>query len=120
MVSGGLGNSAYILLRLRERYSSGNAPFPIAQSLQVRVAPEPQLVVCKGIVADRVKKLRSGRSVLGWRCCRASYGTLCKELHNPANPQHSGKRATRDPFDGKLYVNNCISWFVKQVNKLQI
>ena len=120
MLSGGLGNSPYVQRRLGERYSFGNAPFPNARSLQVRVAPEPQLVVCKGIVADRVQKLKSGRSVLGWRCCRASYGTLCKELYNPQNPQHFGQRTLKDPLDGKLYVNNCISWFIKQVTELQI
>src|SRR6202034_122755 len=69
VLSGGLGNSPYVQRRLQERYSSGSAPFSNARSLQVRVAPEPQLVVCKGIVADRVQKLKSGRSVLGWRCC---------------------------------------------------
>jgi hypothetical protein len=119
VLSGGLGNSAYVQSRLRERYSSGNAPFPNTRSLQVRVAPEPQLVVCKGIVADRVQKLKSGKSVLGWRCSRASYGTLCKEPYNPQNPQHFGKKTMRDTWDGKLYVDNCISWFIKQVIELQ-
>lgn len=104
--------------RLRERYSFGRAPFPNARSLQVRVAPEPQLVVCKGIVADRVQKLKTGKSVLGWRCSRASYGTLCKVLYDPQNSQHFSQRTQKDPLDGKLYVTNCISWFIKQVSEL--
>lgn len=117
MLSGGLGNSTYVQKRLRERYSSGNASFPNSRPIQVRVAPEPQLVVCKGIVADRAQKLKSGRSVLGWRCCRASYGTLCKVPYNPKNPQHFGQRTERDPLDGKLYINDWISWFIKQVTE---
>ena len=115
MLSGGLGNSAYVQGRLRERYSFGNAPFPNARSLQVRVAPDPQLVVCKGIVADRLQKIRTNRSILEWRCSRASYGTACKVLFDPRNPLHFGQPTQKDAFDGKLYIPDCISWFIKQV-----
>jgi hypothetical protein len=83
--------------------------------LQVRVAPDPQLVVCKGIVADRIQKIRTNRSVLEWRCSRASYGTACKVLFDPRNPQHFGQPTQKDAFDGKLYIPDCISWFIKQV-----
>lgn len=117
VLSGGLGNSPYVQRRLRDRYSFGRTPFPNARALQVRVAPEPQLVVCKGIVADRVQKLKSGKSVLGWRCSRASYGTMCKTLYNPENPSHFGKKTQMDPLDRKLYVTNCISWFIKKVSQ---
>jgi hypothetical protein len=118
VLSGGLGNSPYVQARLRERYSLGNAPFPNARSLQVRVAPEPQLVVCKGIVADRVQKLKTGKSVLGWRCSRASYGTLCKVRYNPQNPSHFGRNPVKDSLDGNLYVMNWIDWFVKEVRSI--
>jgi hypothetical protein len=118
VLSGGLGNSPYVQRRLRDRYSFGKAPFSNARSLQVRVAPEPQLVVCKGIVADRVQKLKSGKSILEWRCSRASYGTICKMLYDPSNPQHFGEQTQMDPLDNKLYVVNYISWFIKQVSLL--
>jgi hypothetical protein len=88
--------------------------------MHIRVAPDLQLVVCKGNVADRVQKLSSGRSVLGWRCCCASYGVLCKILHNPENPQHFGLPTVRDALDGKLYVQDCIDWFIKQVRLSQL
>ncbi|EPE28770.1 hypothetical protein GLAREA_09891 [Glarea lozoyensis ATCC 20868] len=114
ILSGGLGNSIYVQSQLRARYSSASSEFPNAPNLQVRVAPEPQLVVCKGIVADRVQKLRSGRSMLNWRCCRASYGTKCKVLYNPANPNHSGQRTALDTLDGKMYVTGCVNWFIKK------
>ena len=84
--------------------------------MQIRVAPDPQLVVCKGNVADRVQKLKSGQSVLSWRCCRASYGTLCKIMYNPQNPEHYGLPTELDPLDGKLYVKDYIDWFIKQVS----
>lgn len=83
--------------------------------MQIRVAPDPQLVVCKGNVADRVQKIKTGQSVLGWRCSRASYGTLCKILYEEGNSRFYGLKKERDAMDGKVYVTNCIDWFIKQV-----
>ena len=116
VLSGGLGNSAYVQSCLRTRYASGNPTHSNAQSIQLRVAPDPQLVVCKGNVADRVAKLKSGQSVLGWRCCRASYGTKCKMLYNPNNNQHIGLQTEIDLLDGKMYVVDCVDWFVKKAS----
>lgn len=101
---------------LRNRYASGNTSHINARNMQIRIAPDPQLVVCKGNVADRVQKLKTGQSVLGWRCSRSSYGTMCKLLHDPTNPKHFGLKTERDPLDGKVYVTNCIDWFIKQVS----
>jgi hypothetical protein len=68
-----------------------------------------------GNVADRVEKLRRGESVLGWRCCRLSYGVLCKVKYDAKNPEHHGKRTQKDPYDGEVYVLESIDWFIKQV-----
>lgn len=114
VLSGGLGNSAYVQSCLKSRYAFGNSSHSNARNMQVRVAPDPQLVVCKGNVADRVAKLRSGQSVLGWRCCRASYGTKCKMLYNPNNTDHIGQRTEVDIMDGKTYVVDCVDWFIKK------
>jgi hypothetical protein len=78
--------------------------------LTVRIAPDPQLAVCKGIIADRLAKLKRGTSVLGWRCCRASYGTVCRILYDPADPFHSSFPITVDAVDGKLYIENVVDW----------
>ena len=115
VLSGGLGNSAYVQTQLRNRYSFGNALSWNAKNIEIRVAPDPQLVVCKGNVSDRVQKLKTGQSVLGWRCCRSSYGTLCKVMYNPNDPTHYGLRTEKDLFDGKLYIMQYIDWFIKQV-----
>jgi hypothetical protein len=114
VLSGGLGNSAYVQSRLRSKYAFGNTSHSNARSMQIRVAPDPQLVVCKGNVADRVQKLKNGQSVLGWRCCRASYGTKCKMLYNPKNPQHIGQRTEIDILDKKTYIVDCVDWFIKK------
>ena len=36
-------------------------------------------------------------------------------VHEPQNPAHFGLKTERDPLDGKLYVMDCIDWFIKQV-----
>lgn len=84
------------------------------------MAPDPQLVVCKGNVADRMQKLKSGQSVLGWRCCRASYGTLCKVAYDAQNPAHIGLKTETDPYDGKLYVMDYIDWLIKKVSHVSL
>ena len=115
VLSGGLGQSAYVQKKLRDRYSEGSYIYPNAQTMQVRLAPDPQLAVCKGLVADRLRKLKAGEGVLGWRCCRASYGLICKKLYDKNNPKHIWRRTEKDPRDGKLYVQDCVDWFVEKV-----
>ncbi|KAF2177496.1 hypothetical protein K469DRAFT_358573 [Zopfia rhizophila CBS 207.26] len=114
ILSGGLGNSAYVQHSLRKRYSHPSTPHPNALHIQVRIAPDPQLAVCKGLVSDRLRKIMTNKSVLGWRCCRASYGTVCKILYDKKNPEHVGKALTRDPMNNKLYITQAIAWFVKK------
>ncbi|KAH7079498.1 hypothetical protein FB567DRAFT_123409 [Paraphoma chrysanthemicola] len=112
VLSGGLGNSAYVQSQLRKHYAG--TTIPNAESISVRIAPDPQLAVCKGLVGDRIRKLLTSRSVLGWRCCRASYGTLCKVMYDKKNPDHEGKELVRDPLNGKMYIVQSIAWFVRK------
>lgn len=112
VLSGGLGNNAYVQMQLRQYYAVTS--FPNARSIRVSIAPDPQLAVCKGLVSDRVRKILTSRSVLGWRCCRASYGTVCKIAYDKRNPEHQGKIVVKDPLNGKLYVAQSIAWFVKK------
>lgn len=100
--------------RLRARFLAGGG-HPNAREIQVRVAPDPQLAVCKGLVGDRVRRLKAGKPVLKWRCCRASYGTICKEVYDKENPMHVGRPLERDPMNGKMYVTQRIAWFIKKV-----
>ena len=115
ILSGGLGQSRYVQHRLHDRYGEGSYLYPNATSMQVRVAPDPQLAVCKGLVQDRLRKLQAGKSVLGWRCCRASYGLICKELYDKNNPTHFNRNPVKDSLDGKLYVADSVDWFVVKV-----
>jgi hypothetical protein len=61
-----------------------------------------------------VRKILTTHSVLGWRCCRSSYGTLCKILYDKKDPLHQNKALTKDPLNGKLYIMQAIAWFVKK------
>lgn len=81
------------------------------------MAPDPQLAVCKGLVGDHVRSLKAGKPVLKWRCCRASYGTICKEIYDKDNPMHVGRQTEKDPMNGKVYVTQSIAWFIKKVCK---
>lgn len=112
VLSGGLGNSAYVQSELRKYYA--RTTLPNARNICVRIAPDPQLAVCKGLVSDRVRKLLTSHSVLGWRCCRASYGTMCKILYDKKNSDHQGKQLVKDPMNGKMYIMQAIAWFVRK------
>ena len=116
VLSGGFGQSPYVQQRLKERYGEGSYMYSNAQAMQIRVAPDPQLAVCKGLVADRLRRLKDGRGVLGWRCCRASYGLICKELYDRDNPKHVWRKTEKDARDGKLYVPECVDWFVEKAS----
>ncbi|KAI4281717.1 MAG: hypothetical protein L6R35_005580 [Caloplaca aegaea] len=113
ILAGGLGHSPYVQDRLRARFLNGGGHVN-AQGIQVRVAPDPQLAVCKGLVGDHVRSLKAGKPVLKWRCCRASYGTICKEIYDKDNPMHVGRQTEKDPMNGKVYVTQSIAWFIKK------
>ncbi|KAI4236452.1 MAG: hypothetical protein L6R40_006163 [Gallowayella cf. fulva] len=113
ILAGGLGHSPYVQDQLRARYLNGGG-HSNARNIQVRIAPDPQLAVCKGLVGDRLRRLKAGKPVLKWRCCRASYGTICKELYNKDNAQHIGRSTYKDPLNGKVYVTQSIAWFIKK------
>ncbi|KAL9001081.1 MAG: hypothetical protein Q9188_005527 [Gyalolechia gomerana] len=113
ILAGGLGHSPYVQNQLRTRFQNGGG-HPNAAKIQVRVAPDPQLAVCKGLVGDRLRRFKAGKPVLNSRCCRASYGMLCKEVYNKNNPLQAGRPTAKDPMNGKLYVVGSIDWFIKK------
>ena len=67
---------------------------------------------------DRIQAISRGNMIFKERCCRVSYGVRCREAYQPEkNKTHLGQKVVRDPRDGKLYVENQIDWFVKQVSR---
>ena len=75
--------------------------------------PEPQLVVVKGLLLDRMQRLDSGvRSVLSHRRARASYGVVCKQRYDPII--HGEEKPVRDPMDGLMYAMDQIDWVIRK------
>jgi hypothetical protein len=114
ILSGGLSNSAYVQERIKRRYAFNASGFPNARSVSIWVAPDPQLAVCKGLVEDRSRKLNTGKHVIETRCCRASYGTGCREKYDENNPNHRGRKIIKDASDGKEYITDAIEWFIRK------
>lgn len=64
---------------------------------------------------DRIQIISRGSVVFKERCCRLSYGMICRELYDET--RHIGEEVTRDPRDGKKWAVNQIDWFVVQVSQ---
>lgn len=98
VLSGGLGSSAYVRDTLEKELAK--RPHPCARQMQILQAPDPQLVVVKGLLLDRMQKLDSGyKPVLVQRRARASYGLVCKIRYNPEI--HVDEDIKEDPLDGQ-------------------
>lgn len=89
-------------------------PHPNATQIKIISAADPQLVVVKGLLLDRLQKLDSGsKPVLVRRKARASYGMVCKTKYNPEI--HFQEELKRDPLDGHTYAMSQIDWLIKKV-----
>ena len=71
-----------------------------------------QLAVVKGLVIDRIQKMKSGRAVLGSRICRASYALSLDVPYNAR--KHSGQEVYKH-YDGVLYARNQMDWMIRKV-----
>ncbi|KAH0542983.1 hypothetical protein FGG08_002671 [Glutinoglossum americanum] len=108
VLSGGLCSSQYVQDCISRRYG------PDGRGAEVLVSLDPQLAVCKGLVIDRVHRLKHGVSILSTRCCRASYGILFNELYD--RRKHSKQRMPprKGPTDRKEYAVDQIWWLILQ------
>lgn len=102
VLSGGLGSSQYVQRELRARYAG----------LEVLCAPNPQLAVANGLVADRVQTLKEGVGVYTGKCSRVSYGVLCRMPYDKRI--HIGEPVDDDPLDGKKWATGQIDWLIKE------
>lgn len=115
ILSGGLGSSVYVRDRLQEDLTTN--PHPNAQHIRLVSATDPQLVVVKGLLLDRLQKLESDTTpVLVTRKARANYGVMCKMKYNPEI--HFQEELKTDPLDGQTYAMSQIDWLIKKVRGL--
>ncbi|CAJ2506693.1 Uu.00g078790.m01.CDS01 [Anthostomella pinea] len=111
ILSGGLGSSKYVRDRLQHEMMIH--PHPYTHQVKIIQAPDPQLVVVKGLLLDRLQSLDSGLApVIVSRVARASYGLICKARYNPAI--HFNENVKKDPFDGELYAMGQIDWLIRK------
>ncbi|KAI1393154.1 uncharacterized protein F4822DRAFT_383686 [Hypoxylon trugodes] len=111
ILSGGLGSSKYVRDRIQHEMMTSLHPY--AHQVKVLQAPDPQLVVVKGLLLDRLQRLDSRCApVIVSRVARASYGVVCKTKYNPAI--HMGEEIKTDSFDGEQYVMSQIDWLIRK------
>lgn len=114
ILSGGLGSSNYIKQRVIEELYNTPSRFADRDPVRVLVAPDPQLAVAKGLVMDRSQTLGHDVTVLAGRCCRVSYGVICRYPYD--SEEHVGEPTVRDPITGVLWVEDQIEWIIKEVS----
>ena len=78
------------------------------------------LAVVKGLLIDRMQKLKFDKSVLRVRKCRQSLGIICDQPYDKTRVAHQRAKLRSDILDGKTYATEQIDWFVKQVRPLPV
>lgn len=102
--------------RLQEELTAH--PHPGAREIKIISATDPQLVVVRGLLLDRLQKLESGtKPVIVTRKARASYGVMCKMKYSP--DIHFQEELKKDPLDGQTYAMSQIDWLIKKVRDTQ-
>lgn len=91
-------------------------PYLNASQVKIVSATDPQLVVVKGLLLDRLQKLDSGsKPVLVTRKARASYGMVCKMKYN--SDLHFQEELKKDPLDGQTYAMSQIDWLIRKARQ---
>lgn len=113
ILSGGLGSSKYVKQRIIAEICANASRLHNGGSLNVLVARDPQLAVVKGLVLERAQTVEQNIPVWSGRCCRVSYGILCRRIYNPK--EHFGEPTVKDPLTGVLWVEDLIDWIIEVV-----
>ncbi|KAJ3566482.1 hypothetical protein NPX13_g7112 [Xylaria arbuscula] len=115
ILSGGLGSSKYVRDRLQRELTIN--PHPFARQIKIIQASNPQLVVVKGLLHDRLQSLEPNTTpVIVSRIARASYGIVCKRRYNPLIHIHD--TIQKDPCDGEKYALSQIDWIIKKGDRV--
>ncbi|KAI0444149.1 hypothetical protein F4803DRAFT_512206 [Xylaria telfairii] len=115
ILSGGLGSSKYVRDRLQRELTVN--PHICAKKIKIIQASNPQLVVVKGLLQDRLQSLDSNIApVIVSRIARASYGILCKRKYNPLI--HINDTIKKDAYDGEKYAMSQIDWIIRKGDRV--
>ncbi|KAJ5771837.1 hypothetical protein N7520_002366 [Penicillium odoratum] len=109
VLSGGLGSSAYLTKRLKDRYENLAI---VPNTIEILTVDEPQLAVAQGQVMNRIRQLKEDWSTIPMVCSRVSYGIICDKLYDPT--RHLGESIRYDERDKSTYAVEQIDWLVIQ------
>lgn len=115
--SGGLGGSSYLIKLMTKEYKGSG----ILGSARIHASSDPQLCVCKGLVMNRLDRLRSGSCTFSKLCARTSLGilknekfSLLKGSHRKAKRKNDGKNVS------KQQTITAVDWVVLKVSESAI
>jgi hypothetical protein len=66
---------------------------------------------------DRTQEISQNIVVYTKRCCRTSYGIICRQLYDPI--KHQGEDVVIDPRDKQKWAERQIHWFIEQVSQAE-
>ncbi|KAK7908543.1 hypothetical protein PG985_015846 [Apiospora marii] len=113
IVSGGLGGSPYIQETLRSQYGKDTA----LEKAEFHSLDLPQLCVCKGLVIDRIEKMKLGKSSFSKLCARVSLGVLKREKYNSMKASHRrAKKEERTEIKNKQEVVPFVEWCINRTH----
>ena len=64
---------------------------------------------------DRTQEIGQNIVVYTKRCCRTSYGIVCRQIYDPV--KHQGEDVVIDTRDKQKWAERQIHWFIEQVSK---
>lgn len=116
VLSGGLGSSAYLQDAIKKRYCENgtNASFQ-TKKMEILKASHPQEVVAKGLVINRLQKMKIGTSVLTSRISVNSVGLVTDIRYDPAKHANA---TVHKALNGRKYADNAIKWLIREGDPL--
>jgi len=70
-----------------------------------------------GLVLDRTQEISQNIVVYTKRCCRTSYGIICRQVYDSI--KHQGEDVVIDPRDKQKWAERQIHWFIEQVSEAE-
>ncbi|KAF8242077.1 actin-like ATPase domain-containing protein [Wilcoxina mikolae CBS 423.85] len=113
ILSGGLGSSKYIQRHLIQRYVK-DSPGSDKKGVKILIADDPQTVVCRGLVLDRIHQIFHVKPIISHRCSRASYGFVFDMPYDKEKHKQSKRERIKLKVDGRYYLPGRINWFINR------
>ncbi|KAI5796502.1 hypothetical protein EDC01DRAFT_727534 [Geopyxis carbonaria] len=106
VVSGGLGSSPYVQKLLKQRYCSE------IHGMKMIIPEDPQLVVCRGLVINRLHQLHKITPIILKRISRSAFGLVWNQPYERSIHKHLKSERVRIKPDKHYYLPNRIHWFI--------